>query len=119
MRALAINVYRTNALADSTNGGISSRYDRLLVVCSDGNYIIDTESPLPENLVKVVKREFPAGNFIYHLEPVARPTGAGWMAGGNYGASCDSRFSMLADGFYGALPIHDRQESWKLYNEMR
>jgi hypothetical protein len=41
---------------------------------------------------------------------------AGPMFGGTYAASSDSRFGRAA-GIYGALPIHDRFETWAR-NEM-
>lgn len=116
MKALPVYVYRSSRLGDCTNGGISAAYDFLLVVCDDGNINVDPENP-PKNLVEVVHRNL-WGRDVYHVEPVARPTGAGWMMGGNYAASSDSRFSALCGGQYGALPIHDRDESWELYNSM-
>lgn len=118
MRALSIDVYRdSDRWCDCTNGGISSKFTRLLVLCDDGNITIPDDKELPENLVRVVKRTF-AGQDVYHVEPVAEPNGAGWMMGGNYAASSDSRFSRMIGGMYGAVAIHDRQESWDFYNMM-
>lgn len=113
IKALPIYVYRQADGSDCTNNGISSRYDRLLCVCNDGFIDVDESNP-PENLVKVVRREI-FGRVVYHLEPVIRPTGAGWMAGGNYASTSDSRFSELVGGMYGAVSIHDRQETWEQY----
>ena len=112
MRALPVDVYRTGH-TDCTNGGISSRYDRLLVICDEGFVEIDENDP-PENLVKIVKRRL-FGSDIYHIAPYDAPKGAGWMFGGNYAATSDSRFSRMIDGMYGAVAIHDRQESWDEY----
>ena len=53
MKALRIHVYRDN-LGDCTNGGISSRYNDLLLICENGYIEID-ENNLPENLVEVVE----------------------------------------------------------------
>ena len=113
MKALSIDVYRRNGV-DCTNGGISGKYNTLLVLCDDGNVTIDPDN-LPENLVKVVHRHL-FGRDVYHIEPVVSPTGAGWMAGGNYAASCDSRFNNLIGNIYGAVSVHDRQESWEMYD---
>ena len=113
IKALPIYVYRQADGSDCTNNGISSRYDRLLCVCNDGFIDVDESDP-PENLVKVVRREL-FGRVIYHLEPVTRPTGVGWMAGGNYASSSDSRFSELVGEMYGAVSIHDRQETQEQY----
>lgn len=113
MKALPISVYREGR-GDCTNGGISSRFRELLVICDRGHINIDENNP-PENLVKVVKRHL-FGRDVFHLEPVKRPDGCGWMMGGNYGATSDSRFSEMLGGFYGAVAIHDRQESQELYD---
>ena len=115
MKALPVSVYR-NGRGDCTNGGISSKFDELLVICDKGYLEID-ENNLPKNLVKVVKRHLFGGD-IYHIEPYGEPDGAGWMFGGNYAATSDSRFGRMIGGMYGAVAIHDRQESWELYNSM-
>lgn len=112
-RALPVDVFRASRV-DCTNGGISSVFNELLVLCDDGFREVDLDNP-PRNLVKVVRREF-AGRDTYHLEPIERPSGAGWMMGGNYAATSDSRFSRLVGGMYGAVAIHDRQESWEQYD---
>ncbi len=112
MKALPIYVYKTNRLGDCTNGGISSKYDTLLLICEHGYIDIDENNP-PENLVKMVRREMCGG--IYHIEPYARPQHLGWMAGGNYAETSDSRFRDMVN-FYGAVAIHDRQETQEEYD---
>lgn len=42
---------------------------------------------------------------------------AGPMFGGTYAASSDSRFGR-AVGIYGALPVHDRFETWQRHEEL-
>lgn len=113
MRALPVEVFRS-CNGDCTNGGMSSRHDTLYVVCDDGFVDIDTKNP-PDNLAKVVKRDF-FGRTIYHIEPYAEPDHVGWMMGGNYAATPDSRFSKMIGGMYGAVAIHDRQETQELYD---
>lgn len=114
MKALPVYVYRRPNGTDCTNGGISAKYDRLLVVCPDGFIDVDENDP-PENLCKVVKRHL-FGRDIFHVEPVVPPKGAGWMAGGNFAETSDSRFGKLCGDMYGALSIHDRDESWEMYD---
>ena len=114
MKALPVYVYRSSRLGDCTNGGISAAYDYLLVICDEGNISIDPENP-PGNLCHVVHRRLFGGD-LYHIEPFAPAKGAGWMAGGNYAATSDSRFSKLCGGQYGAVAIHDRDETWEQYN---
>lgn len=115
MKALRLNVFRNN-LGDCTNGGISSKYNELLVLCDEGYIDID-ENNIPENVVELEKR-FLFGKVIYSLEPIVAPKGAGWMMGGNYAATSDSRFADMCGGMYGAVAIHDREESWEQYNSM-
>ena len=113
MKALPIDVYRCAGLGDCTNGGISSRFDRLLLLCDTGFVDVDENDP-PENLVKLVKRHL-FGIDTWHIEPVTVPEGIGWMAGGNFAHTSDSRFTRMCEGMYGAVAIHDRQESASLY----
>lgn len=109
MKALPIYVYRNNH--DCTNGGISSKYSQLLLICDDGYIDID-ENNIPENAVKVVTRHL-FGKDYKHIEPVQKATQLGYMNGGNIAYSCDSRFSQLSEY---PLCIHDRQETEQLYD---
>ena len=108
MKALPIYVYRDSAIGDCTNDGISSKYDRLLLVCDEGFIDVDEKNP-PANLVRMVKR-YLFGRNVYHIRPWAEPTGAGWMFGGNFAHTSDSRFHRMCGDMYGAVAIHDRQE---------
>lgn len=113
MKAIPVDVYRCVNRSDCTNGGISSRFSELLVPCDTGFLDVDEDNP-PENLVKLVHRRL-FGVDTWHLEPYVKPGGVGWMAGGNFAHTSDSRFSRMLEGMYGAVPIHDRQESASLY----
>lgn len=113
MKAISINVYRNTSGYDCTNGGISSKYRTLLLLCDDGWIKVD-ENNLPENAVKVVKRQA-CGKEIVCIEPCKPASGVGYMFGGNYAASSDGRFSALV-GIYGAVAIHDRDESQETYD---
>ena len=113
MRALPIEVYRSNRFADCTNGGITSRYDSLLLVCDEGFIEVDENNP-PENLVVMVTRDF--GFTVYkHIEPYAKTDRGcvGWMAGGNLAHTSDSRFSRMSQY---PLSVHDRQETQEQYD---
>ena len=115
MRALPIEVYRSNRFTDCTNGGITSRYDRLLLVCDEGFIEVDENNP-PENLVVMKTRRFGFGEYK-HIEPYAKTDRecVGWMAGGNLAYTCDSRFSKMSQY---PLSVHDRQETQEQYNSM-
>lgn len=107
MKALPIEVYRRKG-ADCSNDGISSKFDTLLLVCDEGFVDVD-ENELPENLVRMVKR-YLFGQDVYSIRPWKDPEGVGWMFGGNFAHTSDSRFSRMFGGQYGAIAIHDRQE---------
>ena len=111
MKALPISVYRTDRTGDCTNGGITSRYDRLLLICDEGFIDIDENDP-PENTVRLVER-FICGRIYKHIEPIAPPTHLGWMHGGNIAYASDSRFPSDYP-----LCVHDRQETQEQYDAL-
>lgn len=118
-RGLKLTVFRSAARTeDCTNGGITGRSDEVVligVMDEDGEL-----SPLPDGsrkwepspdapAVVLVKRPS-LGAYLrpYDPDPVRMQRRPG--AGGNYAAG-DSRFTaLLAPGFYGAVPVHDRFE---------
>ena len=115
MKALPISVFENKRIGNCSNHGISDRFNELLIVHEEGFIDIDPENP-PENLVKLVVRNL-WGKEYKHLEPVVGPDkgAVGWMFGGSYAASSDSRFGKISDY---PLPIHDRQESQEMYDRM-
>lgn len=110
MNALPINVYRTN-FEDGSNGGITSRYDVLLLICDEGCFgsmTIDEENP-PENLVKIVTRVL-SGREYKHIEPYAPVKSGyiGYMYGGALGYIPEYTFTDISEY---PLCIFDRQET--------
>lgn len=110
VKALAIDVYRRKG-TDCSNGGISWKFDRLLLVGVNGPETVDMDNP-PANAVKMVTRTFGFGTFS-HLEPLNAPDDGcvGWMAGGAFGYTSDSRFPSSQP-----ISIHDRQETQEQYD---
>lgn len=108
---LQIDVYRTAAMIDCTNGGVSSRYDSLTLMNVKGPSEPTEKAPA----AWLVKHPTVKGVvFIVCEDPATakrRP-----MAGGNYGATSDSRFSEAMremtgfEQWHGAAKIHDRYE---------
>lgn len=123
MKALPINVYRSSKIGDCTNGGISGKYDTLLIACDEGFIDIDPEN-VPENFAMVELRHVFGNTIIPTIYPadiapngnVVPREGKWWMMGGNYGATSDSRFSRMIGGYYGAVAIHDRYETPEEYD---
>jgi hypothetical protein len=94
--------------SDCTNGGVSSKYDNVVVINVPGPFE-------PTDRCPAVRLDVHVGNVVVH--PVV-PDGVkkSWfMMGGNFLYSSDSRFAktveeMCGHPFYGAVPIHDRVE---------
>jgi len=104
-------VYRDASGCDCTNNGITSRFDKVLIVNCEGPFKPSDDIPQVE-LVK----GYSAGT----VRAVPVELKGGGMMGGNYIATCDSRFSELCESltgapFYGAVAVHDRVEgaAWK------
>lgn len=116
MKAIYINVYKNQRFDCCPNGGITERFDDLLIECEDGYVEID-EDRIPENFVVYVDRVI-GGKKCGYLRPYAdpEPGRTDYMFGGAYGATSDSRFSDMIGGMYGAVPIHDRTETWEQYD---
>ena len=115
MKALPIEAYSNKTYRGCSNGGITERFDRLLLVCEEGFVDVDESNP-PENLVVLVDRDL-FGEPSPYIRPYADPDpgNVGWMAGGSFASSSDSRFNRLFR-FYGAVAVHDRQETQELYD---
>ena len=115
IRCLSVLVYRF-PLGDCTNSGVSSRNDRLLIPCSDGPDVVDTEIGLPDNFCHIEHRKLFGGD-VYSIRPadvvngeIVDRGGKWYMDGGNFAHTSDSRFHRLVGGMYGAVAIHDRVE---------
>ena len=111
MRCILANIFKSE-LGDCSNGGISERHSEVLIEHPRGYIEVDEENP-PENLCKIVTRNFGFGSYT-HIEPVAKPAGIGWMFGGTLVYSSDSRFKE-ATGIDYPLCLHDRQETAEEY----
>lgn len=131
-KGLTLNVHRTTR-GDFTLDGVSGRADRLTLVgyrdesvhparsvvrpLPDGSQVFEVKPDRPP--VILVVRQFGADKILSILPAVEDGTEAqpGWfMFGGNYASLDDSRLSDLTQQltghrFYGAVAIHDRQES--------
>lgn len=100
MKGLIVEVYRNESFCDCTNGGISSKHDRFLLV-GEGVAEVEESDNLP--VLKLVKRII-GGEVYKHVQPLTE--GKEWfMFGGNFVYSSDSRFPNAYP-----LKIHDRLE---------
>jgi hypothetical protein len=110
MRYLSFYILRSD-MGDATNKGVTSP-DRakgkgFLVPCESGNWNDEDIARNPERFVifDVIQSEHSAD--YRYLRP--RCAEERWtMMGGNFGYSCDSRFTSEVSRY--PLPIHDRIE---------
>lgn len=113
---ITAHIYRSNG-GDTSNRGISTRVNKVTVIGTlreDGK-LDPVRGPFTPTddapAVILVRRHGVMGSpGTVH----ARPYGddlprTGWMAGGTYIATSDSRL-VEAAGFYGAISLHDRRE---------
>lgn len=107
MKTIPVNVFTDGD--DCTNGGVSSRYNRLYLAVEDGWFDVPEDDP---RLLVPITRHFGFGDYI-HAEPViGRPDGCvGPMFGGNFVYTSDSRFPSPYP-----IPVHDRFETWEEYD---
>jgi hypothetical protein len=128
---LGVHVYRSS-LGDCTNGGVSARRASFVLFDPDGpmeGYVEANAANSEGGDLLLVKRDKAyLGGYVYCVpailvdgvvvEKPCDPRSIGWMAGGNFVGTSDSRFSS-AINVCGAIPLHDRQESQELYDAMR
>lgn len=106
IKCITAYIYRSGH-GDCSNGGISSRYDEVLVPVEDGYIDVDTDNP-PENLVRIVRRNIYGCEYV-HVEPW-NCEGRIVMSGGTFVYSSDSRFiETINNGDY-PVSLHDRCE---------
>lgn len=132
MKVLTLNVYRHdyhdswNPDYDPTNGGVSGRYDNILVACDTGNeQDIDPANP-PENLFRIDSFYIGQGLAVRLVPYQTKREGmVGPMFGGNYADISDSRWGRELERLFGhefrfntCLAIHDRYETPELYEAL-
>ena len=105
---MTISVLRQPRGPDCTMRGVSSWAERLTVVNVEGPF-----EPRPDAPAVILEEHVPG---CLRLVPRDLKASGAWaMFGGNYAATCDSRFrqaceTLLGHRFYGAVAIHDRVE---------
>lgn len=111
MKALPVCIYESKRIGNCSNNGISSRYKEILLLNPRGFIDVDMDNP-PENLCEFVERNL-FGEEANFIRPYKKAEGAGWMDGGCIIDSSDSRFPSRHP-----VRLHDRDESWEMYNMM-
>jgi len=103
MKGFSVDVLRWKY--DCTNNGLSSRHEAF-ILCGTGVPEMYEPSAAEPGLILV--RRTIAGKEYLHAQPIndPRPGNVGWMAGGNFIWSSDSRFPNRYP-----ISIHDREET--------
>jgi len=109
-KGLGVNVLR--GMHDSTNHGISSQFNRFILLDSavSGPFEPDRKTPA----LRLVRRTI-SGKPYLHAEPLMPvPEGmVGYMFGGNFIYTSDSRFPSRYP-----IPVHDRMDTEEQYRHM-
>lgn len=127
LKGLILDVYRTDALGDCTNGGISAKVNQVTIVgvinfegreevasLLPGDCRVFAPSDKAPAVMLVKRNVWPGERPHTYLVPIypgenARAFIGRNMMGGNYAATSDSRLREVAGHSY-PIPIHDRRE---------
>lgn len=106
MKGMIVSVYSNPTYRKCANGGPSEEAEEMLLVGDDVPGIFEADDlPIVVLKKKTYQREY------YYVEPIEPvPSGrSGYMMGGSFIYSSDSRFRSLGAGY--PLPVHDRTEA--------
>ena len=106
MKGMIVSVYSNPTYRKCANGGPSEKAEELLLVGDEVPGIFEAgDRPIVVLKKKTYLRDY------YYVEPIEPvPEGHnGYMMGGSFVYSSDSRFRSLGNGGY-PLPVHDRSE---------
>lgn len=92
---------------DCSNNGISHWNNEVTIVSDVDECQVFDINPATELRRPIVVIKNKKG-YIY-AEPIDEPEGVGWMMGGSFIYSCDSRFRRHFNTY--PIPLHDRQET--------
>lgn len=102
-KGMIVNVLRP--AYDCTNGGVSSKHDRMFLV---GEGVAEIFEERPELPTLVLLKRFIGGREYLRAEPIGGEEPRPWyMFGGNFITCSDSRFQDICQY---PIPIHDRKE---------
>lgn len=103
VRGISANVYRCASGTDCTNGGVSSRVGRVVLIGDDLPKLVEPSEIMPAlylDTAPVIGRPYEKAL----PNPIGSPDNHMYMFGGNFVYTCDSR------GPSNPVPIHDRKE---------
>ncbi len=99
----------------SPNGGLSQKAQQVTIVGPD----IPAVDPVASNAPAVIVAETMPGYTVLRPAEDPAPDRTSYMASGNYVAPAVNGIAWRGVfGHYGAIPLHDRTESWAEYQQM-
>ena len=106
MKGIVADIYRPSH-GDCSAGGISAIHGRVLVVGKGVPEITEDDDTLP---VVTVEIKMMGNDKFVHARPIEKPNRnyIGWMMGGCFIWSSDSRFREIINEY--PVPLHNRQE---------
>jgi hypothetical protein len=111
-------IFEAKDFGNCSNNGIS-KWNKEVTIISDINecavFDIDPASQLSRPLVVIKHKRIGGEDYVY-AEPLEEPEGVGWMMGGCFIYSCDSRFRRHFSKY--PIPLHDRQETQEQYEQL-
>lgn len=115
LKGMIVSILRDASIGDCTNGGVTSPargYTDAYIVGPGIAPVFDVDDRRP--VLKLVKRIL-WGVPYYHAEPLDPPPAGsvGWMAGGNFVYTSDSRFNDATARY--PIAVHDRSETTEEY----
>lgn len=122
MQKINVNVLRTAGMGDCTNGGVTSRHDRMILF-----WDCEREEALDyanENGMDVDACLWLEPRVLWgHEHPLARPLihqsgKCGPMMGGNFVYTSDSRMPLIEGWLHAPIPVHDRYETQQEYDAL-
>jgi hypothetical protein len=110
-KGFTAGIFESKEIGNCSNWGISSRAKSVMIASPNECLHVFNINTEKDEIVVIKKR----GDYVY-AEPIDAPKGCGWMMGGSFIYSCDSRFRSEINEY--PVPLHDRQESNKKYEEL-
>ena len=104
MKGIMVSILEDKQIGNCSNNGISSKYSSVLLIGLE----IPGNTEIRDNVPTVILQK---RNEYITCRPCTPPYGVGYMFGGCFVYSSDSRFPSQYP-----IPLHDRQETQEQYN---
>lgn len=119
-RGFFVSIYEDKTSGNCSNNGLSHQHKEAMIVSNIKElqiFDITPKSELTNPLIMIKTKNVGGEEYIY-AEPLDSidKSNVGWMMGGTFIYSCDSRFKRHVSQY--PIPLHDRQETPELYDRL-